>query len=471
MRIHASWCAAWWMAAAIVPVLDAAEAPVAKPIELVLTARAVEQPLMKYRLLPAEYELQDGNAAPILLRLPWEQTKYFSTVVPTFQEYLDLPLDDPKLLASGGLMARFYDDLRRAAYRRTADWEYPLGEEPAAATLLPDVQGSRQIAGRGLSVWIRWRLARGELGEAQEGIKVGLAVSRHYAHTPFIVVQLVAASVDSMMLTRLEELLAFPDCPNLYWALTALPRPFVDIRPSVEFQQRTLEMSVDDLDDLERLHTDDAWQQPWAEVMRLCSGVPDTCSAPASSLDLAPPLSAEEKQLRERVVQRARRDLPSWMAADRVAAMSDAEAGLRWIVHRNREQSQQIAAMMSLEPPSAVAALRGLQNELASFSSELGSSLIVVKYPLNVYVSCHGVQRRIDALRAVEAIRHYAATHQGKLPESLDQIVDTPVPSDLLTGQPFHYEAAGDAAILSAPGIQIDGKAVGAIRYRLSIKK
>ena len=55
--------------------------------ELTLSPRAVERPLMKYRLLPAEYELRDGNAAPIILRLPWGQGPYMSTVFPTLRKY------------------------------------------------------------------------------------------------------------------------------------------------------------------------------------------------------------------------------------------------------------------------------------------------------------------------------------------------------------------------------------------------
>ena len=131
--------------------------------ELTVDARAVEQPLMKYRLLPAEYELHNGNAAPILLRVCWEQIPYFLKVVPTFSEYLDVPLGDARLRSEDDIFA-FYRTLKRAAYRRTADWEYPIGEEPAATILLPDVQGVRFLVGNGLAVWIRQRLARAARG-------------------------------------------------------------------------------------------------------------------------------------------------------------------------------------------------------------------------------------------------------------------------------------------------------------------
>jgi len=224
--------------------------------ELAVDARAIERPLMKYRLLPAEYELQKVNAAPMILRICWEQIPYFSKVVPTFSDYLDVPLGDARLRSEHDIFA-FFRVLKRAAYRRTADWEYPIGEEPAAGIILSDVQGARFLVGNGLALWIRQRLARGQLAEAREGILVGLAVSRHYARTPFVITQLVCAHIDWLMLSRLEELASQPDCPNLYWALSALSRPLVDVRPSIELEQRFLEMTVPELDDLDQLRSPD----------------------------------------------------------------------------------------------------------------------------------------------------------------------------------------------------------------------
>ena len=36
------------------------------------------------------------------------------------------------------------------------------------------------------------------------------------------------------METRLEELIQQPDAPNLYWSLTDLPRPFIDLREPMQ---------------------------------------------------------------------------------------------------------------------------------------------------------------------------------------------------------------------------------------------
>ena len=77
-----------------------------KPIELTIHARAIETPVLKYRLLPAEAELKPGNAVPILLRLPWEQTRWMSEVFPTLKEWESRPSNAPEWAASGGVSGR-----------------------------------------------------------------------------------------------------------------------------------------------------------------------------------------------------------------------------------------------------------------------------------------------------------------------------------------------------------------------------
>src|SRR4051812_48519580 len=88
-----------WLAIACFATAGRAQLPTdPRPTELIVAPRAVEEPRLAHRLMPLEYELREGNAAPIILRLAWEQTKYFSTVVPSFEEQLKLPLNDPKLV-------------------------------------------------------------------------------------------------------------------------------------------------------------------------------------------------------------------------------------------------------------------------------------------------------------------------------------------------------------------------------------
>ncbi len=60
------------------------------------------------------------------------------------------------------------------------------------------------------------------------------------------------------------------------------------------------------------------------------------------------------------------------------------------------------------------------------------------------------VDRRLDAIQCIEAIRIYGAAH-GKFPDGLEDISEAPVPIDVATGLPFGYRVQGKHAVLSAP--------------------
>ena len=59
--------------------------------------------------------------------------------------------------------------------------------------------------------------------------------------------------------------------------------------------------------------------------------------------------------------------------------------------------------------------------------------------------------RSIAMLRVIEALRIYAAGHEGRLPEKLADISEVPLPIDPTTGQAFSYQKSGDTAILESP--------------------
>jgi len=74
-------------------------------------------------------------------------------------------------------------------------------------------------------------------------------------------------------------------------------------------------------------------------------------------------------------------------------------------------------------------------------------------------------QRGVAALRTIEAIRAYAAEHDGKLPASLDAIQGLPVPTNPVTGKAFPYRLEGKTAVLTAYGGRIDKQ----VEYRLTV--
>ncbi len=439
--------------------------------ELTVAARRIETPVLKNRLLPAEYELRDGNAATIVLRLPWDQTPYFSDVVPKFRQFLEVPLSDRDRIrsAGAGLSPHFYDELRRAAYRRTADWQYPLDQKPISEILLPDVQGSRAIF-RGLSVWIRFQIVEGRLDEAREGILVGLANSRHYARTPFVICSLVAATNANMMLDRLQELLQQADCPNLYWPLTNLGAPFLSVHAAFEYERDSLQRSVDGLDDLQQLRSEKQWEQLADRTTQFVApqlgsllGVPgETATRPAND---------DGPTGRKRMLEFARKDLPKLQPdlTKQIGGMCDGELCVRWLLSLNNDAWDRISAAAALGIPEAIAHLRLIKGELATAGRDDGPQMIWGS-ALGYYLSSVRFDRRVAALRVVEAVRHYAATHDGQLPQKLAQITETPIPHDPFTGKPFEYNAEPDSFSISAAAIDGGGESGKSMVFEVLMK-
>jgi hypothetical protein len=53
--------------------------------------------------------------------------------------------------------------------------------------------------------------------------------------------------------------------------------------------------------------------------------------------------------------------------------------------------------------------------------------------------------------RAVEAVRAYAAAHDGRPPATLEEIIETPAPVDPFTGKGFVYSVKGDEVTIEGP--------------------
>jgi hypothetical protein len=82
------------------------------------------------------------------------------------------------------------------------------------------------------------------------------------------------------------------------------------------------------------------------------------------------------------------------------------------------------------------------------------------------------VDRRLNVVHYIEAIRLYAANHDGALPPNLEAITVAPVPIDPATGKFFEYKVDGSTATLSAPGpAQYQNVPQFKIRYELKLAR
>src|SRR5262249_57328162 len=59
-------------------------------------------------------------------------------------------------------------------------------------------------------------------------------------------------AIAAIMFDRVEEFIAAPGSPNLFWSLTDLPSPFIDIRRAMRVELNTIHRSFPQLRELDR---------------------------------------------------------------------------------------------------------------------------------------------------------------------------------------------------------------------------
>jgi hypothetical protein len=455
-----------------------------KPVEITIHPQAIETPALRYRLFPAETELKPGNAVPILLRLPWEQQQWMNKVFPTLHEWEARPLDAPEWQNAAGILpGHLYSEMKRAAFRREAAWEYPLGETQALhLILLPDVQGLRGFLNHGLSAKIRYHLSRGELDTAREGILVGFANGRHVAQTPFFVNQLVALVIHRSMLDRAAELMSRPKSPNLYWSLSGLPE-LIELDRAASLEGNSFAVMFPAVNDLDRPRDATEWRTMASQLVEVLEQLQEIPPLPKPKQDVSlveqflERLSAVNVIQRTTFVKHARAELPALLkiSDEKVAEMSDEEAAIRWYVHLRLSRDQQMAGVLTLPPREAWPLLRQMHVERQQLREKMGGEGPDFLNPTNMYLSAWSLQRKIASLRIIEAVRHHQASHD-ELPAKLSEITDVPIPRDPLTDLDFEWSVEGDTASLKAPPLPahiVDSSSARhfGVDYRLKVKR
>src|SRR5262249_14312593 len=152
----------------------------------------------------------------------------------------------------------FWDLIKLAARREQCDWDLPV-REFSFSTLIPELKQMRDLA-RLIVFKARIEMSRGQIDDAIDTLKTGVAIGRHASQAPTLVNALVGVAITHMTLNQVEVLIQQPNCPNLYWTLTNLPEPLVDLRPGLQFERDFLYLFFTELRDARgAVHTDAEW--------------------------------------------------------------------------------------------------------------------------------------------------------------------------------------------------------------------
>jgi hypothetical protein len=378
------------------------------------------KPALRYMLLPELQEMQPGNPIPNYLKCVLEAEAS----------------SDPEYFS------RF--TLRRAdqaARLDKPDWQILLrAKTDGVSLLLPDVQKMRKLAAA-LLTRFREEVSQRKFDDAIVTAKTMLAMSRHLGEHPTLIGELVGIAIATLTIAPFEEMLAQTSCPNLYWALTNLPHPFISLDLGMQGERLSMVAELRDLDDQVPMSPD--------QLKKVCTRIDGLLKGLRG---------AKEGKTRQQLNER--RKQPLWIAG---AYNHLLDAGLPKERLREFPLDQVI-----------------LQEEKRVFEISQDEVIKVVKFPYwqmihlldeawrenvqaraqepalfdplmpAVHIVCQAqarIEQRLALLQHVEAIRMYAAEHNGKLPAKLSDI-SVPLPVDPFTGKPFRYQLDGETAHL-----------------------
>ncbi len=402
-------------------------------IRLTVDATPTPKPALRYLLLPELKEMTQGNPIP---------------------NYLKCVLDQESTGTNAPFSRFTLKQVDRAARMDKPDWQImPKLKTDGIGLLLPDLQKMRQLASE-LQARFRDEIALRRFDDAVVTAKTMFALSRHMADHPTLIGDLVAIAIAHVAIGPFEEMLGQPGCPNFYWALTALPHPFVALDKGMEGERTLIDAELRGLDDTNPMTT--------AQLKKMITHIQQLERQDNKVITWLSDRAKDEKHM-----EAARRRLiANGIPAERLELFSPYQVllldeKLEYVIHRDEAMKliplptwEAIAILDKLQPPKGRPLVDSLLPSLHRVRRAQGL-----------------LEQRLALLRHVEALRLYAADHGGRLPEKLSDVA-VPLPVDPFTGKPFRYERLDGVGHLrgNAPKGNEDNAAYN-LHYEVIIRK
>jgi len=428
-----------------------------KSVQIVLHPAPEPLPSLKYQFLPPFIECKPGNAAVWWNRLPAERTGFFNDFNKSegewenIEKWMQAPLGDPREKElrpkADGLSSKnaLFSDMEHAARFEWCDWELPFHEGSVIEMRLPELQQTRTY-GRMLSTRARLQIAEGKYDEAVRTLQTGFALARDVSKGQTLIHGLVGTAIASMMADRIQEMIQQSNSPNLYWALSTLPRPPVDFRPGFETENYTLYLDIPELQGLDKKQLPpEEWRELLLKLVNRLRVWGGAGFAKEADLPLMTGLSLQGyPHACQYLVKHGR-------SAAEVSAMPVAQVVVLYTLRMYDELRDDQFKWLFLPYGEARKGLEQADRRLKDAIAASREIIPVAKLLLPAVQACKQAETRINwrvaQLRVLEALRLYAAAHD-RLPDRLDEISDVPVPVNPYDCKPFTYRRDGNKAEL-----------------------
>jgi hypothetical protein len=269
----------------------------------------------------------------------------------------------------------------------------------------------------------------------------------------------VGIAVAFVAIGPLEELLEQRGCPNLYWALSTLPRTLVSLEKGTQGERLWVLAEFRELSESAAMSEE--------QLSRFIAHI-----GPILALDES---DKPSKRVKEWLNDRSKADGAVDGARRRLIDSGLSEAAVK------RFPASQV---ILLDEKRAYEVRRDDQMkiiglpvwEFEAIESNIAPSKEKPLFDLEpairkVRQAQIRLEQRIALLRVIESLRLHAARHGDKLPTNLAELSPL-APEDPFTGKPFHYELTGEVAHLrgSAPPDR-QSEASFNVHYEVTIRK
>ena len=443
----------------LITTANAQLAPEAKPnantpvYKLKIKPKAEPSPALRYTLYPEVRTQVNGNAAQGYYRafspdwMSYRNEKEYSKKQDKWLSISLKELDEKEIHIPQEMLTQLHE----SALKTYCDWDMLAKlRKDGISMLLPDLQGMREFS-KALSIDCRVQLKKGEIEKALADIRTGLTLSRHLGEGPTLIQGLVAVAAGTMMLPRIDELITHEKAPNLYWALTTLPQPLVNFSTGLGGEVLMIDNLFPGMRDM--LYSGKVSPIAQEEMMKVfplleqINGSDNKSSLKQMLVQAALVLNidAAKKALLDHGITEPMLTNITPLQIILMAEVLHYDKTYQNMIKWNsipyplaRKRIKELDASIKKPEPSVLSPL-----PLGTFSA------MILPAVSRVMEASPKMERRIAALRIIEAIRMQAAFDKA-WPDSLEKITIVPVPADPFTGKAFTFKKEGKKITITA---------------------
>jgi hypothetical protein len=441
------------------PVLAQKKEPETIPLTLYGVKEA--EPALSQRLLPTLRDCRPGNSAIFYYRAlhaayrndpSRKAMKQLEDNLDTWRKSVDNAEQREvmkKCLAE--IAPQMFHDLKDAAYREETNFTFRLQDitgMDAISFLLPELQDTRSVS-RALALRTRIAVHEARFENARHDLLVQLRLAKIVSQEPILINRLVGISIGTATCTEIEQFIAQPNAPSLYWALSAIPQPFITMHDAIEFEAGLPEQILPVLKDPRNAkHSAAEWEFLFLNAYKQLSssgvGTPEMSEFPKTE-------EAFKKLLEEAHAPAKKALVELGFTEAQIDAMPAGQVLAIHMHHVTKTHSDNMCKVVYGSPADYKQLSQKFSEQLAKSKAEVpvatGLASMILPAVEQTYTAEIRLEQQFAALRTLEAIRlHLAAT--GKLPNTLTDVTLVPIPHDPFTQQPFAYKTTATGAEL-----------------------